>query len=195
MAFGGVATGSINALLQLRANKMATILGLIPEVFARAIMMGMRIFAAAVFEASSVKKIVTSISIIKTKTILIPSVLEDMKFAKVVASPDLKRMEPRDKPEPNNKRLGQSIELIWAASKIFFSLYSGRIKRMEARKTPTTEAFKLLFKNFEKFDPSLANKAAILGVIQIKTVAKNIVITCFCSLENSLKLGRNFCFF
>lgn len=71
IAFGGVATGSINALLHERAKTRAIGVGFNSCFILKAIIIGINIFADAVLEASSVKKIVKRIRIESIINILI----------------------------------------------------------------------------------------------------------------------------
>ncbi len=61
MAFGGVATGNMNAREQERATAIAGRAGLTPKGAAAAITIGTSILAVAVFETSSVEKIVKTL--------------------------------------------------------------------------------------------------------------------------------------
>ena len=65
-AFGGVATGNIKAELQHKAKIIADNVGDASAFRAKAMANGIKIFADAVFEAISVKKIVTNIKMIKS---------------------------------------------------------------------------------------------------------------------------------
>ena len=72
-AFGGVATGSINAQLAAIVHGMAKKSGLTFMPIAKAINMGANVAIVAVLEFSSVKKIINVTKIIIRRKILYPS--------------------------------------------------------------------------------------------------------------------------
>lgn len=89
------------------------------------------------------------------------------------------RILPRERPDPNNKREGQSICETCAEFKILSGLFSGNRKSVEAKNSPTTEDEKLLPRIPAILESASINKLITLGEIQKKIVSKKIKITCF----------------
>ena len=112
MAFGGVATGSINAILQLKAITKAAVIVEKPAFDAAAMRIGTRILAAAVLLTSSVRRIVIPIMKMRMteKLKLLNNVM--ILFPTYSAIPVLKRVVPRESPEAKSNNVPQSIFLI-----------------------------------------------------------------------------------
>ena len=113
MTLGGVATGSMKAELQATAKAKAVTILLRPAFCEKAIIMGIMIFAEAVLDAISVKKIVARIKMSRINTGLKASESEDKCDANISASPVLKSIPPRDRPVPNKSKEPQSISDIF----------------------------------------------------------------------------------
>ena len=72
MALGGVATGNINAQLAANATAAVTNRGLKSDCIAIAATTGKKVAVVAMFEVSSVKKMIIVTTNITIRTILIP---------------------------------------------------------------------------------------------------------------------------
>ena len=110
IAFGGVATGSINAQLAASGIGATRIIGLMPISTAMAPTTGRKVAVVAILLVNSVKKII--IAVISTTIATSGSVPISTRFTpNHFAKPVLLTAEASDKPPPNNKRMlhGNSV--------------------------------------------------------------------------------------
>ena len=112
MILGGVATGSIKAELQAKARQKAKITEFKFICSEIANIIGIKILAEAVLEASSVNIMVKSTRPTRRSITPASPAFWDMKRASLLASPVSKRIFPRERPEPNKRREDQSMREI-----------------------------------------------------------------------------------
>ena len=110
------------------------------------------IFADAVFEANSVNSIVKNTSPTIRKSVPVAPVIWIIQEEKCPERPVLNKIFPRERPEPNNNKAGQSIWEVSLLVNIFLLELKGNKNKRDAKNIPTIGAEILFFKNSEKED-------------------------------------------
>ena len=176
---GGVPTGSIKPLLLAKAINITGKIELLLSCNCRAMIMGIRILAEAVFETSSVKKIVAKIKQIIIATNGKPKVASLRKSPSKFASPVSKSIFPKESPEPKSKSDGQSISLKFFGVSIFCFEKMGKTKSAIPAASAMIAGDKASSMKLDHSEERGMKSLIKLGAIQKNTVVKKINITCF----------------